>query len=199
MALTESTDAGEKVMSASRLEAFSDGVLAVIITIMVLELKAPKDASLAALCSQAADFLIYGLSFANIGIYWNNHHHLLRNAKQIDGSVMWANLNLLFWLSIIPFFTSWLGTHSESLWPVFCYGLNLLLCAISYTILQLTLVRSQGKDSELSLRLGSDLKGKVSIGFYLAGLGLAFVNPILAEIAYVTVAIIWFIPDRRLQ
>jgi uncharacterized membrane protein len=189
----------EKGMSGARLEAFSDGVLAVIITIMVLELKTPHDVTLNALCSEFPVFLSYVLSFANIGIYWNNHHHLLRNAKEISAGVMWSNLNLLFWLSLIPFFTSWLGNHPQSQWPAFVYGLDLLLCAIAYVILQSALIRSQGPGSDLKARLGNDLKGKLSPCIYLVGLGLAFVNPILAEVSYLSVAVMWFIPDRRLQ
>ena len=180
------------------MEAFSDGVIAVIITIMVLELKTPADASLKSLCLELPVFLSYALSFVNVGIYWNNHHHLIRASRQISGSVMWANLNLLFWLSLIPFFTSWLGNHPEGIWPTFCYGCDLLLCGIAYSVLQGTLVRTQGPHSELEQRLGRDLKGKLSVAIYLAALGLAFLSPYLADAAFVSVAVMWFIPDRRL-
>jgi uncharacterized membrane protein len=189
----------ESSMSPSRLEAFSDGVLAVIITIMVLELKPPQDVTLKALWTDFPVFLSYVLSFVNVGIYWNNHHHLLRASKRINGTVMWANLNLLFWLSLMPFFTSWLGSHPEAVWPTFCYGLDLLLCGCAYFVLQSALIHSQGPHSDLEKRLGRDLKGKLSMVIYLCALGLAFLNPVLADAAFVSVAIMWFIPDRRLQ
>lgn len=188
----------ERGLSASRMEAYSDGVIAVIITIMVLELKTPKEPTLQALCAEYPVFLSYVLSFVNVGIYWNNHHHLIRAGRQISGSVMWANLNLLFWLSLIPFFTSWFGAQPQEIWPTFCYACDLLLCGSAYWVLQSTLIRSQGPHSELERRLGRDLKGKLSVGIYACALGLTFISPYFADAAFVCVALMWFIPDRRL-
>jgi len=189
----------ENPIEANRLEAFSDGVLAIIITIMVLEIKAPHEPDLSALCALVPTFLGYALSFANVGIYWNNHHHLLRRAKHIDGRVMWANLNLLFWLSLFPFVTSWMGEHYEDAWPTACYGIILLLAALSYSTLQATILRLHGKDSALARSLGRDFKGKLSILLYICAIGLAFVNHWLSDGLFLIVAIMWFIPDRRLQ
>ena len=181
------------------MEAFSDGVLAIIITIMVLELTIPHEADLAALLPLVPVFLSYALSFVFIGIYWNNHHHLLQATRQIDGRVLWANMHLLFWLSLIPFATGWMGENSFAAWPVALYGAVLLLAAIAYTILSRALVTLHGKDSVLGTALGRDFKGKVSLGIYLVAIPLALVNSWLACALYVLVAVMWLIPDRRIE
>lgn len=186
-------------MSKGRMEAFSDGVLAIIITIMVLELTIPHEADLAALLPLVPVFLSYALSFVFIGIYWNNHHHLLQATRQIDGRVLWANMHLLFWLSLIPFATGWMGENSFAAWPVALYGAVLLLAAIAYTILTRVLVALHGKDSVLGTALGRDFKGKISLGIYLAAIPLALVNSWLACALYVLVAVMWLIPDRRIE
>src|SRR5512136_1421719 len=186
-------------MSKGRLEAFSDGVIAILITIMVLELMAPREASLAALLPLLPVFLSYVLSFVFLGIYWNNHHHLLQAIKQVDGRVLWANLHLLFWLSLIPFVTAWMGENHFATWPVALYGLDLLLAAVAYFVLVRALVSLHGRDSVLATALGSDLKGKVSVVIYLVAIPLAFVYSWLACGLYVLVAMIWFVPDRRIE
>ena len=186
-------------MSKGRMEAFSDGVLAIIITIMVLELTVPHEADLAALLPLVPVFLSYALSFVFIGIYWNNHHHLLQATRQIDGRVLWANMHLLFWLSLIPFATGWMGENQFAAWPVALYGAVLLLAAIAYTILFRVLVALHGKDSVLGTALGRDFKGKVSLGIYLVAIPLALVNSWLACALYVLVAVMWLIPDRRIE
>lgn len=184
-------------MGKGRLEAFSDGVLAIIITIMVLELKVPHGADLEALRDHGPIFIGYIVSFTYVGIYWNNHHHLIHLVKKVHGPVMWANLHLLFWLSLLPVTTGWVGEHPHMAWPAALYGIVLLLAAIAYVILQTVIVRDRG-DDELRRELGADWKGKLSPLLYLAGIGLAFVSPWIAEACYVTVAIIWVVPDRRL-
>ena len=186
-------------MSKGRMEAFSDGVIAILITIMLLELIAPREASLAALLPLLPVFLSYVLSFIFLGIYWNNHHHLLQAIKQVDGRVLWANLHLLFWLSLIPFVTAWMGENHFPTWPVALYGLDLLLAAVAYFILVRALLSLHGQDSILATALGSDLKGKVSVVIYLVAIPLAFVNSWLACGLYVLVAVIWFVPDRRIE
>ena len=186
-------------MSKGRMEAFSDGVLAIIITIMVLELTMPHEADLAALLPLVPVFLSYALSFVFIGIYWNNHHHLLQATRQIDGRVLWANMHLLFWLSLIPFATGWMGENQFAAWPVALYGAVLLLAAIAYTILFRVLVALHGKDSVLGTALGRDFKGKVSLGIYIVAIPLALVNSWLACALYVLVAVIWLMPDRRIE
>ncbi len=187
-------------MEKDRLIAFSDGVLAVVITIMVLELKAPREPSLAALVGDAPTFLAYVLSFIYVGIYWNNHHHLFTLVSQVRGVVLWANLHLLFWLSLIPFATSWLGEHPASAAPVATYGLSLLMPAIAYYLLQSLLIRSDGGDgSALARAVGRDLKGKLSPVLYLAGIALSGVSPYAAEGLYVLVALIWLVPDPRIE
>jgi uncharacterized membrane protein len=188
------------MMEKDRLIAFSDGVLAVVITIMVLELRAPHDQSLAALAGAAPTFLAYVLSFIYVGIYWNNHHHLFALVKQVSGAVLWANLHLLFWLSLIPFTTSWLGEHPAAAGPAAVYGLSLLAPAIAYYLLQTLLIRGEGRAaSELATALGRDLKGKLSPVFYLIGIALSFVSPYVAEGFYVLVALMWLIPDPRIE
>lgn len=186
-------------MGKGRLEAFSDGVLAIIITIMVLELKVPQGADLSALRPLVPIFLSYVLSFIYLGIYWNNHHHLLQAVRHIDGRVLWANLHLLFWLSLIPFVTGWMGANGFAALPVALYGAVLLLAAIAYFILTRTLIACQGKNSALAKALGRDWKGKVSVVMYALAILLCGLNPWLACFLYVSVAIMWLIPDRRIE
>jgi TMEM175 potassium channel family protein len=184
---------------ASRLEAFSDGVIAVIITIMVLELKPPHGTDLQSLHAIVPTLAAYALSFVFVGIYWNNHHHMLRASNGIDGRVMWANLHLLFWLSLAPFTTSWLGENPTASVPTALYGLGLLLDAIAYTILQTALVAVNGPDTPFAKAVKSDFKGKISPVLYVCAIGFAFVAPIVSDLMYVAVAIIWFVPDRRFE
>jgi uncharacterized membrane protein len=183
-------------MSPARLEAFSDGVLAVIITIMVLELRPPERADLDSLENLVPGLLIYVLSFTFIGIYWNNHHHLLRATRRISGGVMWANLHLLFWLSLVPVVTAWIGKYPRSFWPAVTYGFIGLMAGVAYTILATT-IAAVNKDTAISQVLQRDIKGRLSLAFYAAGMALAFVLPLLAYIPYALVSIMWFIPDRR--
>jgi TMEM175 potassium channel family protein len=186
-------------MNKVRLEAFSDGVIAILITIMVLELRVPHGSDLAALRAIVPSLLSYVLSFVLLGIYWNNHHHMLHAADRVNGNVLWANLHLLFWLSLIPFVTAWMGENHYAALPTAVYGVDLLLCAISYTILQTTLVAQEGANSRLAAALGSDLKGKVSLLLYLAAIPLAFVHRAIAYTIYVFVALMWLVPDRRIE
>jgi uncharacterized membrane protein len=186
-------------MDKNRLEAFSDGVMAIIITIMVLELKVPHGADLAVLRSLLPVFLNYVLSFIYVGIYWNNHHHLFKAADRINGGIMWSNLHLLFWLSLIPFVTGWLGENHLAPLPTALYGVVLLCCAIAYWILQRSIIRYLGKDSTLAKALGNDLKGKLSPVIYLTAIFLSFYNQWIASALYVFVAAIWLIPDRRIE
>jgi uncharacterized membrane protein len=186
-------------MSKGRLEAFSDGVIAIIITIMVLELTIPHEAGLGALRPLIPKFLSYVLSFIYIGIYWNNHHHLLQAVRQINGRILWANMNLLFWLSLIPFATGWMGENHFAARPVALYGVVLLLTGFAYVILTRTLIIYQGADSTLAIAVGRDFKGKVSLVLYAAAISLSFVNSWFACALYVLVAVMWFIPDRRIE
>jgi uncharacterized membrane protein len=186
-------------MNKGRLEAFSDGVIAIIITIMVLELKVPQTADLAALLPLAPVFLSYALSFIYCGIYWNNHHHLLQAVKRVDGRVLWANLHLLFWLSLVPFATAWMGENAFSAGPVALYGVVLLLAAVAYFVLTRALIALHGKDSVLATAIGRDRKGVLSLVIYLVALCLAFVNAWIACGLYVLVAVIWLIPDQRIE
>jgi len=186
-------------MHKGRVEAFSDGVLAIIITIMVLEMKVPHSADLSALRPILPVFLSYVLSFTYLGIYWNNHHHLFQAASQVKGGVLWANLHLLFWLSLIPFVTGWMGENHFAPWPVALYGVVLLFAAIAYFILAHGLIAVHGRDSHLAKALGSDLKGKISVGLYAAAILLAAVNSWISCGLYVLVAIIWLVPDRRIE
>ncbi len=186
-------------MSKGRMEAFSDGVIAIIITIMVLELKAPGGAGLAALYPLVPVFMSYMLSFVFLGIYWNNHHHLLQAIKHVDGRILWANLHLLFWLSLVPFVTGWMGANKFAALPVALYGMVMLFAAIAYFILTRTLIALHGRDSVLATALGRDFKGKVSVVIYLVAIALAFVNSWIACALYVFVAVIWLIPDRRIE
>ncbi|QLE53400.1 DUF1211 domain-containing protein (plasmid) [Nostoc sp. C057] len=186
-------------MFKGRLEAFSDGVIAIIITIMVLELKVPHGGDIGALRPLLPIFLSYILSFVNVGIYWNNHHHLLQVAKQVNGRTLWANLHLLFWLSLIPFATAWMGENHFTALPVAFYGVVLLMAAIAYFILSRTLISHHGRDSMLAKAVGRDFKGKISVLIYAAAIPLAFVKPWFGCTLYVLVAIMWLIPDRRIE
>ena len=186
-------------MSRNRMEAFSDGVIAIIITIMALELRVPIGASLAALRPITPVFLSYILSFIMLGIYWNNHHHLLQVVEHVSGGVLWANLHLLFWLSLIPFVTAWMGENHFAAMPVAVYGVVLSFAAIAYFILTRALLRIHAPDSTLAIALGRDFKGKISIVIYLAAISLAFVRSWLAASLYVLVEIIWLVPDRRIE
>jgi uncharacterized membrane protein len=184
-------------LGTARVEAFSDGVMAVIITIMALELRAPEGATLEAVREQLPGLLVYVLSFVMIGIYWNNHHHLLRAAERISGAAMWANLFLLFWLSLIPVLTEWLRDQYLHPLPAATYGAVALAAGFAYALLARALVRANGPESAVAAAIGSDLKGYLSLVLYAAGVGLAFVSPWIAYGCYVAVAVIWFIPDRR--
>ena len=186
-------------MSRGRLEAFSDGVLAIIITIMVLELKVPHGITLAALQPLLPIFLSYVLSFVYLGIYWNNHHHLLHATQRINGSIMWANLHLLFWLSLIPFATGWMGENHFAELPTALYGFVLLMAGIAYWFLERAIIAEHGRDSLLASAVGSDWKGKLSPVLYAVAIGLAFVNQWFADAIYVLVAAMWFIPDSRIE
>ena len=182
-----------------RLEAFSDGVFAVIITIMAFELRAPVAGSFTGLRNRLPALLIYILSFTFIGIYWNNHHHLLRAARRVTGGVMWANLHLLFWLSLIPVLTSWIGEHYRQPAPAATYGLVCLGAGLAYTILTRAIIRADGSDSRVAAAIGSDVKGYASLVLYAAATGLAFVSPFISYALFVTVSVMWFVPDRRLS
>jgi uncharacterized membrane protein len=186
-------------MPKGRLEAFSDGVFAIIITIMVLELKIPHGDDLSALVPLLPVFLSYVLSFAYLGIYWNNHHHLLHSSPRVTAGIMWANLHLLFWLSLFPVITGWIGEHHDAPIPTAMYGAVCLLSAIAYTILQTTIIRSHGPDSALARVIGGDAKGRISMFCYAMGIGMAFVEPWISDGLYVLVALIWLVPDRRVE
>jgi uncharacterized membrane protein len=186
-------------MGKARLEAFSDGVIAVIITIMVLEMKVPHGVELEALQPVIPIFVSYALSFVYVGIYWNNHHHMLHAAGKVNGAILWANLHLLFWLSLIPFVTGWMGENHFASMTVALYGAVLLLSAIAYFILSRALIRHDGDASTLARALGGDFKGKVSVVLYVAAIALAFVNRWLSLALYVGVAVMWLVPDRRIE
>jgi uncharacterized membrane protein len=186
-------------MDKNRLEAFSDGVLAIVITIMVLELKAPHGEALRDLEPLLPVFLSYVLSFVYVGIYWNNHHHLLKTVRKVTGSIMWANLHLLFWLSLFPFTTAWMGENHFGAGPAALYGATLLCAAIAYFILQNLIVCEHGRGSKLAKAIGPDLKGKLSPVLYALGIGLTLVRPWLGQIMYVFVALMWLVPDRRIE
>jgi uncharacterized membrane protein len=186
-------------MNKNRLEAFSDGVLAIIITIMVLELHVPAEPTWHALLEELPTFFSYALSFAYVGIYWNNHHHMLHLAGRIGGGILWANLHLLFWLSLFPFTTRWMNTSDLAEVPVLVYGLNLLLAAIAFYLLKTALLRRQGRNGPLDLAMGRDWKGMASPLLYLAGMALSLVHPALGVAVYTGVAAIWLIPDRRVE
>ncbi len=184
---------------SDRLEAFSDGVLAVIITIMVLDLRPPRGTDLGSLHTVLPTLAAYVLSFVFVGIYWNNHHHMLRASGGIDGRVMWANLHLLFWLSLAPFVTSWLGQNLTAAVPTALYGCDLLMDAVAYTLLQYALLAVNGPNTPFAHAVATDVKGKISLGLYLCAIGLAFVSPFISDALYIVVAIIWIVPDRRLE
>ena len=186
-------------MTKARLEAFSDAVIAIIITIMVLELDTPEGSRLEDLAPLMPVFTSYVLSFIYIGIYWTNHHHLLHAADKVDGHILWANLHLLFWLSLFPFVTAWLGANAFATVPVAAYGFVLLCAALSYTLLVRTLIARHGRDSTLARSIGRDVKGWVSIAAYVAGIALAFVQPILSGLIYAGVAAMWIVPDSRIE
>jgi uncharacterized membrane protein len=200
-------------MGKGRLEAFSDGVIAIIITIMVLELKVPHavgsgtpasdphggEATLAALFPLVPIFVSYVLSFIFLAIYWNNHHHMLHASKHVTGGILWANTHLLFWLSLVPFVTAWMGENGFAAAPVALYGVVLLLCAVAYTILARTLVSRHGRDSPLGRALGEDVKGRLSLALYASAIPLAFVNRWVSLAIYLAVAVMWLVPDRRIE
>jgi uncharacterized membrane protein len=186
-------------MGTGRLEAFSDGVLAIIITIMVLELRVPHDSDLAALRPLLPVLLSYVLSFVYLGIYWNNHHHMLYVTRRVTGPILWANLHLLFWLSLVPFVTAWMGENHFASMPTALYGVVLLMAGIAYLILQRQIVHAEGPDGVLAVALGRDIKGKVSPLLYALAIGAAFVRPGIADAVYVLVALTWLIPDRRIE
>jgi len=186
-------------LSKQRLEAFTDGVIAIIITIMVLDMKVPQGADFSTARSALPVFLAYALSFANVGIFWNNHHHMLHVTERINGIVLWANLFLLFWLSLVPFVIRWMDdTHFASL-PTASYGGVLVLCSISYILLERSIIKCNGPNSKLARAVGGDLKSKVSLLIYVTAILLAFVRPWFAIVLYVVIAMIWFIPDRRIE
>ncbi|MEO6212961.1 MAG: TMEM175 family protein [Vicinamibacterales bacterium] len=186
-------------MHKGRLEAFSDGVIAILITIMVLEFKVPEGHDLRALRQLLPLFLTYLLSFIFIGIYWNNHHHMLQATQRINGAILWANLHLLFWLSLVPFVTGWMGENPGEAVPNGLYGTVLLCCGLAYTILQRTIVAAQGRGSKLAEAVGRDRKGMASLALYLTAIPLAFVSPWGSIALYVTVALLWLVPDRRIE
>lgn len=185
-------------MGKNRLEAFSDGVIAIIITIMVLELKVPHAADLQALAPLWPVFLSYVLSFIYVGIYWNNHHHLMHSVQAISGRVLWANLHLLFWLSLIPFVSGWMGENHFATLPVAAYGLVLFMCSVAYDLLVRSLSR-QRENTMLAEAIGADRKGVLSVALYLSGIGLSFVNPWIGFAVYAAAAVVWFIPDARIE
>jgi len=186
-------------MSKGRLEAFSDGVIAIIITIMVLEMQAPHGTDVGALRPLIPVFSSYVLSFVHIGLYWNNHHHLLHAVKHVSGAILWSNLHLLFWLSLVPFVTAWMGENQFGQWPVALYGFVMLMAGIAYFILTRTLIRHHGPDSALRAAVGRDFKGQLSLVIYVAGILLSFANRWVALGLYVAVAFMWLVPDRRIE
>ncbi len=186
-------------MTPQRLEAFSDGVVAILITILVLEFRVPASGAWSALRPMLPTFLTYTLSFVFIGIYWNNHHHMLQLTERINGRILWANLHLLFWLSLVPFVTAWMGTHVRDAAPTALYGIVLLGAGTAYTILQRAIIREQGRDSPLAAAVGGDRKGKISVLCYVAAIALAFVQQAAADALYVIVVLMWLIPDRRIE
>ena len=186
-------------MNKNRLEAFSDGVLAIIITIMVLEFKVPEDTTFEAVVKLSHKFLSYILSFIYVGIYWNNHHHLIHSLKNVNGKILWSNLHLLFWLSLIPFTTAWIGEHHFAPFPMMLYGIVLLMNAFAYFILQRLILIDHGKDSALSKAIGKDYKGKISVVLYLIAVFLTKYSVEISGVLYILVALIWLIPDKRIE
>ena len=185
-------------MNKGRLEAFTDGVVAILITIMILDLRLPHGADLRALRPVLPHFLIYVLSFVLLGIYWSNHHHMFHAVHHVNGAILWANLHLLFWMSLIPLVTGWIGENGSAATPTAAYGVVLLFCAIAYTVLQTLIIRHE-PHAVLASAVGSDLKAKVSLALYVAAVPLAFVNPMISDAIYITVALIWLVPDRRIE
>ncbi|HLP65148.1 TMEM175 family protein [Flavobacterium sp.] len=186
-------------MTKNRLEAFSDGVLAIIITIMVLEFKVPNDTTFESVLKLSHKFLSYILSFIYVGIYWNNHHHMMHTVKRVNGKILWANLHLLFWLSLIPFTTAWIGEHHFAPFPMMLYGIVLFMNGLAYFILQNVILSHHGKDSVLSKAIGKDYKGKASVILYLIGIALSQYSTLTAGIIYIIVALMWLIPDKRIE
>lgn len=186
-------------MRSERLSAFSDGVIAILITIMVLELRVPQGSDWRALSGLLPVFLVYVLSFVLIAIYWNNHHHMLYVTDRVTGGILWANLHLLFWLSLMPFVTGWMGENHFAALPTALYGVVLLFAGIAYYVLEQAIIRSQGPDSRLKAAVGSDLKGKISVVIYLVAIPLAFVQQVFADALYVAVALMWLVPDKRIE
>ncbi len=186
-------------MGKGRLEAMTDGMMAIIITITVLEIKAPEGSDFGALLGSVPVFLAYVLSYVNVGIFWNNHHHMLHATERVDGRVLWANLFLLFWMSLVPFVIRWMDEAHFAALPTAAYGVDLLMAAIAYTLLQSVIIACNGRDSKLAAALGGDTKGKISIALYALAIPLAFVSPWIAIALYVTVATIWLVPDRRIE
>jgi uncharacterized membrane protein len=186
-------------MGTGRLEAFSDGVLAIIITIMVLELKVPHGGGLSTLKQLYPIGISYILSFIYIGIYWNNHHHLMHSVEHLNGKILWANMHLLFWLSLVPFASGWMGENNFTLWPVVVYGIIMAMSGVAYFILVKSLIHLHGRESILAKAVGNDKKGKLSVLFYLVGVGLSFLHPLAGFLMYVLVAAMWFIPDKRIE
>jgi uncharacterized membrane protein len=196
---TDATHGNPAVIGRGRLEAFSDGVLAILITIMVLEMKVPQGDDWPSLLQMAPHLLSYVLSFVYLGIYWNNHHHMLQTVHRVDGGILWANLHLLFWLSLVPLVTNWVGLHHQAHVPTSLYGVVLLMSAIAYDLLQWTIITAQGKNSLLRKAVGRDVKGKASMVLYLGAIVLAHYSPWMADAIYVLVALIWLVPDRRIE
>ena len=186
-------------MNKHRMEAFSDGVVAILITIMILELHPPAGTDLESLRAVVPSVLSYVLSFVFLGIYWNNHHHMLQATDRINGGILWANLHLLFWLSLVPFVTAWMGRNYTVALPTALYGAVLIMCAIAYTILQTAIIREEGRGSRLAAAVGPDRKGMMSIVLYASAIPLAFVRPWIADGLYIVVALIWLVPDRRIE
>ena len=186
-------------MSKTRMEAFSDGVIAILITIMVLEFKLPHGADWATLRALGGPFCAYVLSFVFLGIYWNNHHHMLHATRRINGKILWANLHLLFWLSLVPAATAWMGENELAPVPTAVYGVILFMAGVAYTILSLAIIAEEGPDAPLAIALGRDVKGKVSLLFYATAIALSFLQPWAAAVLYVLVALIWLVPDPRIE
>jgi uncharacterized membrane protein len=186
-------------MGTKRLEAFCDGVMAIIITIMVLELKVPEEPTLAGLKPLLPLFISYIVSFIYLAAYWNNHHQIMHVVSEVNGSILWTNLHLLFWLSLFPFATAWMGQHHEAAIPTAVYGGVLLMAGVAWSIMQMSIIRAQGEGSPLARAIGGDIKGKFSVVLYAAGIGLAFVSTWAADASFVTVALMWMIPDRRIE
>jgi uncharacterized membrane protein len=187
------------IVNKDRLTAFSDGVIAIIITIMVLELKVPQGTGWAALAGVLPQLLSYVLSFIYVAIYWNNHHHMLHTVRRVNGGILWANMHLLFWLSLTPFATEWLGQNYHAPVPTAVYGGLLLMAGLAYYVLQQTIIRTEGHDSTLAVALGPDIKGKLSLALYAAAIGFAFVNPVISDVVFAGVALMWLVPDRRIE